>query len=181
MKAYPGNPDVTSLNSIVSQRELSVKVDAAEEILWTARRHYRRDPAEAVATLAKIDVQGLPEPLARQVFGEWARACARLCREREIAEPLRYAPDPGRGAIIARETPDGAYVVISALSMGPAWETGRRLTIGRSAALIPSASTGSCGYPPPGATAPPGAFPWYRATKRRGEACFRNTRHQWNR
>ena len=125
MKEHPGNPEVASLNSIVSQRELTVKVDAAEEVLWTARRSHRRDPAEAVAILATIDVQGLPEPLARQVFGEWARACARLCREREIAEPLRYAPDPGRGAIIARETPDGAYVVISALSMGPAWETGK--------------------------------------------------------
>lgn len=124
-KDYPGNPDVTSLLTIVSQRELTVKVNATEEALWSARRSLRRDPAAAVATLATIDVQGLPEPLARQVFGEWARACARLCHEREIAEPLRYAPDPGRGAVIARETPDGGYVVISAMGMGPEWETGK--------------------------------------------------------
>jgi hypothetical protein len=55
-----------------------------------------------VARLEAIDVDGLPEDVARQVFGEWARTCARLCRERGIAEPLRYAPDPGRGAVIAR-------------------------------------------------------------------------------
>lgn len=74
--------------------------------------------------LAALDVDGLPDPLSRQVFGEWARACARLCRERGLVEPLRYAPDPGRGAVIARESPDGSYVVVSALGMGPGWQVG---------------------------------------------------------
>ena len=121
---YPDDPEIASVKSMIAQRELVVKMDAAEEALWAARREYRRDPEAAVARLETLDVDGLPEELARQVFGEWARACARLCRDRGIAEPLRYAPDPGRGAVIARESPDSGYVVVSALGMGPGWKAG---------------------------------------------------------
>ncbi|HZU12147.1 MAG TPA: hypothetical protein VFB58_04845 [Chloroflexota bacterium] len=121
---YPDNPEIDSLKTIIAQRELAVKVDAAEEALWEARRAYRRDASAAVARLETVDIDGLPEPLARQVFGEWARACSRLCRELDIAEPLRYAPDPGCGAVIARETSDGPYVVVSALGMGTGWQAG---------------------------------------------------------
>ncbi len=121
---FPGNPEINSLNIMIAQRELAVKMSAAEEVLWAARRELRHDPAGTVARLETLDVEGLPEDLARQLFGEWARACSRLCRDREIAEPLRYAPDPGRGAVIARESQDGSYVVVSALGMGPAWQTG---------------------------------------------------------
>jgi len=120
----PGNPEITTLTTIIAQRELAVKVDAVEATLWEARREYRRDPAIAVAQLEALDVDGLPERLACQVFGEWARACSRLCRERDITEPLRYAPDPGRGAVFTRESPDGAYTVLSALGMGPDWRSG---------------------------------------------------------
>jgi len=123
-KDYPDNPEIASLKTIIAQRELAVKVDVVEAALWEARREYRRDPAAAVAGLEALDVDGLPEPLARQVFGEWARACARLCREQGIAEPLRYAPDPGCGAVIAREVPDGSYVVVSSLGMGRDWQKG---------------------------------------------------------
>jgi tetratricopeptide (TPR) repeat protein len=95
----PGNPEITTLKTIIAQRELAVKVDAAEEVLWEARRVYRCDPARAVRLLEALDVEALPEQLSRQVFGEWARACSRLCRERNVTEPLRYSPDPGRGAV----------------------------------------------------------------------------------
>jgi hypothetical protein len=121
---HPDNPEITTLKTIIAQRELTVKVNAVEETLWEARRVYRHDAAAAVARLEALDIDELPEPLARQVFGEWARACSRLCRERGIAEPLRYAPDPGRGAVITRDAPDGPYVVLSALGMGPDWQTG---------------------------------------------------------
>lgn len=121
---HPDNPEVNSLKIIIAQRELTVKVDAAEEALWEARREYRRDASAAVARLETVDTDGLPEPLARQVFGAWARACSRLCRERGIVEPLRYAPDPGSGAVIARERPDGPYFVVSALGMGIGWHAG---------------------------------------------------------
>lgn len=121
---YPNNPDVTSLKSIIAQREISVKAAVAEEVLWEARRVYRHDPSAAVDRLEAVDVDGVPEPLARQVFGEWARACSRLCREQGITEPLRYAPDPGCGAIIAPAGADGGYVVVSSLGMGAAWQRG---------------------------------------------------------
>ena len=124
----PGNPEITTLKTIIAQRKLAVKVDAVEATLWEARREYRRDPAIAVAQLEMLDVDGLPEPLACQVFGEWARACSRLCRERDFVEPLRYAPDPGRGAVLARETPGGAYIVVSALGMGSDWQAGSTVT-----------------------------------------------------
>jgi hypothetical protein len=121
---YPDNSEITTLETIMAQRELSVKADVVERTVWEARRVYRHDPAAAVTQLESLDIDGLPEPLARQVFGEWARACSRLCRERGFAEPLRYAPDPGRGAVLARESPDRPYVVVSALGMGPDWQTG---------------------------------------------------------
>lgn len=120
----PNNPDIASLMNIIAQRERAVNVIAAEDTLRAARREYRRDPASAVARLEVLDVSGLPGSLARQVFGEWARACSRLCRERGTIEPLRYAPDPGRGAVLAREEPGGSYVVVSALGLGPGWQNG---------------------------------------------------------
>lgn len=119
----PGNADVASLEEMIAQRELAVKVRIAEEALWQARREYRQDLAAAITRLTALDVDGLPSPLASQVFGEWARACSRLCREQGIAEPLRYAPNPGRGAVLARES-TGQYVVVSALGMGSAWQPG---------------------------------------------------------
>jgi hypothetical protein len=120
----PDNVEAASLLTIIAQREVAVKTIAADEVLWAVRRELRRDPAEAVARLETLDVDGLPMMLAAQVFGEWARAGSRLCRERGTAQPLRYAPDPGRGAIIARDSSRGEYVVVSALGMGPSWKVG---------------------------------------------------------
>jgi hypothetical protein len=121
---FPGNAEIASLLSNIAQRERIVKVDEAEDALWDARRAWRRDPAAAVARLEALDTGSLPEPLARQVFGAWAQACARLCHERGLAEPLRYAPDPGRGAVIAREQPGSPYTVVSALGLGAGWRPG---------------------------------------------------------
>ena len=120
----PDNAQAASLMSMIAQREVAVKTIAADEALWAVRRELRRDPAQAVARLESVDIDGLPTPLAAQVFGEWARAGSRLCRERGIVEPLRYAPDPGRGAIVARDGGRSEYVVVSALGMGPAWAVG---------------------------------------------------------
>jgi len=120
----PDSAEIASLVESMRRQELLVKVNAAEEVLWLSRREGRRDPAPAVEHLEALDVDGLPDELSRQVFGEWARACSRICRERGLFEPLRYAPDPGRGAVIARGAPDDPYVVISALGLGPAWQKG---------------------------------------------------------
>lgn len=118
------NPEIASLQEIIARRELGVKLAAAENAIQVARRAYRRDPLGVATRLAQLDVDGLPVDLRRQVFGEWARACSRLCRARDLVAPLRYAPEPGRGAILARESADSAYVVVSSLGMGTTWQQG---------------------------------------------------------
>lgn len=125
---HPDNAELASLKDMITRRALTVKVHAAEKALFGARRLYRQDPAAAVRVLSELDVTDLPAPLSAHVFGEWARAASRLCRERGFAEPLRYAPDPGRGAILAREAEGAPYVVVSALGLrgqDPSWEEGR--------------------------------------------------------
>ncbi|MFN8472795.1 MAG: hypothetical protein U0822_11450 [Anaerolineae bacterium] len=117
-------PQLKELRQRIAQREFAARVTRADDALWAARREFRRDPAAALARLESLDVAGLPSPLARQVFGTWARACARLCQERQMADPLRYAPDPGRGVVIARQTTTDSYVVVSALGMGDGWHVG---------------------------------------------------------
>ncbi|MDE3076740.1 MAG: hypothetical protein KGJ86_15085 [Chloroflexota bacterium] len=120
----PNNAEVASLWDIIARRDLMVKVSEAEDALWATRRVYRHDPAAAVARFEALDIEGLPAPLASQVFGEWARACSYLCRQRQLQEPLRYSPDPSRGAILAREGADTPYVIVSALGMSPRWRVG---------------------------------------------------------
>ncbi len=124
VKEYPNNPDVASLEKMIARYRRNVKASTAEDELWEARRVARRDPATAVSRLERVDLEGLPESLARQIFGEWARACARLCRARGLTGALRYAPNPGRGAVIAPNGPSGTYVVVSSLGMGPTWAPG---------------------------------------------------------
>ena len=119
----PDNADIASLVTIIAQREFAVKASAAETALRTARRLFRHQPAEALTVLEELDVVNLPTPLARQIFGAWAQACARLCRERGLAAPLRYAPDPGRSAVLAADDA-GRYTVLSALGMGYGWAAG---------------------------------------------------------
>jgi hypothetical protein len=124
----PEHPDVLAARRDIAQRTFVLHALAAEEALRTVRRRdLREDPSQAVAVLAALEVADLPDPLGRQVFGAWAAACWQLCEQRELVEPLRYAPDPGRGVVIARERPEGAYVVISALGMGPEWRPGMEL------------------------------------------------------
>ena len=120
----PDNADIASLLNMIIQREVAVKVTAAEDALWLARRAWRRDPEAAVSQLAALDVVGLPEDVGRQVFGTWAQACARLCRQRGFGEPLRYAPNPGCGAVLAREQPGAPYTVVSALGLDVDWQPG---------------------------------------------------------
>lgn len=123
-KEYPNHAQVIALREMIAEHERLVKAAAAEAVLWSVRKDYRRAPAEALARLESLDVAGLPEPLGAQVFGAWAKACGRWCKERGLSEPLRYAPNPGRGAVIARESPDAPYVVLSALGMGTNWRKG---------------------------------------------------------
>ncbi len=117
-------PEVKELAQRITQREFAIQVAQVENALWAARREYRREPAVALAHLTALDLAGLPADLSRQVFGAWVRACTRLCHAQGLLDPLRYAPDPGRGAVIAREALDGEYIVVSVLGLGTGWRVG---------------------------------------------------------
>jgi len=123
----PNNAEITSLLDMIIHRETAVKVAAVEDALWLARRTWRHDPEAAIKHLAALDVAGLPVEIGCQVFGAWAQACARLCRQRGLIEPLRYAPTPGRGAILAREQAGAPYTVISALGLDATWQPGNTI------------------------------------------------------
>jgi len=114
-KEHPNSADVTSLQVIIRHRTLAVKRAVAEVALRTARRLARRQPVVAVARLESLDLNGLPEPLLRQIVGVWTALCSRLCQERGITGYLRYGSAPGHGVIIARERDDAPYTVVSAL------------------------------------------------------------------
>ena len=117
-------PEVKELAGRIAQREFAAQVAQVEEALWAARREYRREPAVAIERLTCLDIAGLPADLSRQVFGAWVRACHRLCHAQGLLDPLRYAPDPGRGAVIAREAAGSPYVVVSVLGLGAGWRVG---------------------------------------------------------
>lgn len=119
----PVDAGVASLVDRIARAEIEVKAEQAEDALWDARRSYHKDPAAALSRLEALDVDGLPQELGCQVFGQWARTAARVCREREIREPVRYTPGLGRGAVLVRHE-SGAYQVVSAIGMGPRWAPG---------------------------------------------------------
>lgn len=123
-KLCPNSADVASIASIIRQRAAAVKVAAAEEALREARRSYRRVPAEAIASLERLDLQELPEQLAYQLKGVWAAACARLCAERQVTGLFRYLPQPAFGVVVACEA-TGEYRVVSALGGGERWQGGQ--------------------------------------------------------
>ena len=135
------DPNCSALNSLkdmIARRAYTVKVAAAEAALDAVRGELRQRPAAAIATLEALDVVGLPEQLSRAVFGLWLQAWADQCRTAGIEEPLRYAPEQGRGAVLARAAAGdagtatakasgsgGVYEVLGALGMGPRWRVGR--------------------------------------------------------
>jgi len=128
IESEPEHQDVLAVRRQLAQRTFVLRAIAAEAALRTVRRReLRDDPSQAVALLAALDVTDLPEPLSRQLFGSWAKACRQLCELRELLEPLRFAPDPGRGMVVARERPTGPFVVVSALGMGAEWQVGVQL------------------------------------------------------
>jgi hypothetical protein len=118
---FPDDAGLAALAEAAVRRAALATTAAAEQSVLEALREGRRNPGAAVARLEALDVEGLPEAVARRAFGAWARACARLCQQRGIGGALRYAPDTGRGAVLTPERPDGPYVVLSAIGMGPDW------------------------------------------------------------
>ncbi len=103
---------------VVRWRLRQRQIEPAETALRDAlRRPYRDDPEAAVARLAEINMDGLPDDLARRVFGLWSNACARAVQQRGWLEPRRHAPLTSRGMVFARPTADDSNRVASVLGV----------------------------------------------------------------
>ena len=116
--------DVRRKRDVVRWRLRNRLLAPAEEALRdVARRTYRDDPQATVKRLAEVHTEGLPEDLARRVFGVWSNACWQLVEARGWLDARREAPAISRGAVWAR-TPGGPYEVVSSLN-DPRWQTGQ--------------------------------------------------------
>jgi hypothetical protein len=124
-REFPQEREVQSLADVVRWRERQQLVGPAEDALRDiVRRPYRDDPAATVARLASVQVDGLPDDLARRVFGLWSNACAQLVEQRGWCQPYRYTPTTSRGVVFARKTLDRPFEVVSMLGLGE-WRPGQ--------------------------------------------------------
>jgi hypothetical protein len=119
-KEHPNSPELASFTDTLDRRARAVKVTEAERALREARRLARRAPADAVARLGALDLDGVPEPLAREVYGCWLAACRRLAG----AAAQHYSSRFGHGAVL-RPAEDGRLEVVAAIGL-PDWTMGRR-------------------------------------------------------
>jgi len=127
VRDFPTNQEIQSVLDAVRWHAQHLRVVPAEEALRdVARRPYRDNPEAAVGRLAAVDLEGLPEDLARRVFGIWSNACFQLIRQSGMYEPRRYSPATSRGVAFARRTPDGPHEVVSALGLS-GWQVGEEV------------------------------------------------------
>jgi hypothetical protein len=119
-KDHPNSPEPASFIATLERRAQAVKCDAAERALRRARSLCRRAPDEAIALLGPLDLDGLPDPLVRQVYGCWLDACRRL----QLNNARVYSPRFGRGAVVV-PADSGQLAVVSAIGL-PDWTPGRR-------------------------------------------------------
>jgi hypothetical protein len=126
---FPTNDQVQSVLDVVRWRAQQMVVGPAQSALRDIRgRVLRDDPDGAIARLADVKIDGLPEELARQVFGVWSNACFQLIQQRGWHEPLRYSVVTSRGAVLVRHSTDSPHEVLSAVGMGPDWYIGKVVT-----------------------------------------------------
>jgi hypothetical protein len=115
---FPGNQKVESALDAVRWQARHLRVAPAEEALSAVvRRPYRDDPRAAADHLTAIDMDDLPEDLARRIFGVWSKTCLKLVRQSGMHDPCRYSPATSRGVVFARRVPGGPYEVVSALGL----------------------------------------------------------------
>jgi len=119
-KNISGVPDLDGTFETLRNRAEAVKVRVAEDALREARRCHRREPVAALDLLEPIDLEGLPEELARHLYGLWLTACRRI----GLLAAVHYRTGFGRGAVLM-PTADGQYEVVSAIGLSR-WERGRR-------------------------------------------------------
>ena len=121
---FADHAELRRKRDVVRWRLRNRLVAPAEEALRdVARRAYRDDPEATVTRLAEVHTEGLPDDLARRVFGVWSNACWQLVKARGWQDARREAPGISRGAIWAC-TPGGLYEVVSSLGH-PRWQTGQ--------------------------------------------------------
>ena len=113
-------PDLNQTVETLQNRARAVKVRMAEEALREARRCHRREPVAALDLLEPIELEGLPEELARHLYGLWLTACRRI----GLLAAVHYRTGFGHGAVLM-PTADGQYEVVSAIGLRR-WERGRR-------------------------------------------------------
>lgn len=119
-KSISSVPDLVQTFETLRNRAEAVKVQVAEEALREARRCHRREPVAALDLLEPIDLEGLPEELARHLYGLWLTTCRRI----GLLAAVHYRTGFGRGAVLM-PTADGQYEVVSAIGLRR-WQRGRR-------------------------------------------------------
>ena len=113
-------PDLDQAFETLRRRERAVNIRAAEAALREARRLHRREPARAIERIEEAGLDGVPEELARHLYGCWLAACRRL----GLLAAIHYRAGPLRGAVLM-PAEDGRWEVVSALGLRR-WERGRR-------------------------------------------------------
>jgi hypothetical protein len=121
-KIDPSSPRLTSSIEKIRRQAWAVKTSRAEAALRQARRVQRRQPKEAIALLEPLDLTGIPESLARQVYGCWLQACRRL----GVEAAVHYSPAFAKGAVLVPTT-DDRLEVVSAIGL-PRWSAGCRFS-----------------------------------------------------
>lgn len=119
-KEHPNSPEPASLLATLDRRICLVKEFGAEQALRQARRVVRRAPAEAVALLSALELDGVADPLVRQVYGCWLAACRRITP----AGARHYSPRFRQGAVLIPG--EGRWLEVMASFGLPDWTPGRR-------------------------------------------------------
>ena len=120
-KSISSQPDLVQTFETLRNRAEAVKVQVAQEALREGRRLHRSEPVAALGLLEPIDLEGLPEELARHLYGLWLTACRRI----GLLAAVHYRTGFGRGAVLM-PTADGQYEVVSAIGLRR-WQRGRRV------------------------------------------------------
>ena len=119
-KTISSVPDLSRTFETLRNRARIVKVQMAESALREARRLHRHEPVAALDLIEPIDLDGLPDDLARHLYGLWLTACRRI----GLLAAIHYRTGFGHGAVLI-PTADGCWEVISAIGLRR-WERGRR-------------------------------------------------------
>ncbi len=128
VRQFPSDANICrALDTAAWQSRRRVVAPAEEALRDIHTRAYRQDPEQAMRRLAAVVVDGLPEELARQLFGVWSDLSLKVVQRRGWVEPRRYAPQTSRGVVLARPTGDEPHQVVSALGMVD-WRVGDVVT-----------------------------------------------------